>query len=61
MLGLINQDRPRAPVPECLLDGVVVVGGDSAVVRKRGHRLRGPVDGIQPPLAVNQRLLHLYQ
>src|ERR1035438_128343 len=61
MLGLVNQDRPRAPVAECLFDGVVGGGGHSSVVRERWHRLRGPVDGIQPPLAVNQRFLHLHQ
>ena len=47
MLGLVNQDRPRPAVAECLLDGVVVIGGNAAVVRERGHRLRGPVDRIQ--------------
>ena len=61
MLGFVNQDRAGAPVPESLLDGVVVIGGNSAIVRERGHRLRAPVDGMQAPLAVNQRLLHLQQ
>src|SRR6266851_9839163 len=61
MLRLVNKNRAGPPVTESLLDGIVVIGRNTAIIGIGRHHLRCPVGGLRSPLAINQRIVHLHQ
>jgi hypothetical protein len=59
MLRFVNQNRVGTPVTQSLFDGVMVIGGNTAIVGLGSHHLRCPIGGMHAPLAVNEWVVHL--